>query len=407
MKENIKMALASIFANKMRSLLTTLGIIIGTAAVIAILSIGNGATNTITGQLNNLMGTRIELRVNPSRAQSSDYVNGRDIEKIKELENVTYVSPRNQRGGNVMAGRNTMSAFIEAGTPDLQYTNETGSNDMMHGRFFTQAQHDSGAAVAVIDHAAAKELFYGRTDVVGETIQIGNSSTRQKAMIIGVVKNSVEQFMNVRIGDMEHNPTAFVFVPTGFAEKIWGRSVRADTTVVMLSDKADARAISNDVVNLLEQRHGNRGLSMYSARIVNMSDQFNRIMGLIIGFVAVVAAISLVVGGIGVMNIMLVSVTERTREIGIRKAIGATTGNVMLQFLTESTVLSLIGGLLGMTLGLSAAAVVGMFVGVTPSVTIPTVGLVVGYSLAIGIFFGAYPAKKASKLDPIEALRYD
>jgi putative ABC transport system permease protein len=176
----------------------------------------------------------------------------------------------------------------------------------------------------------------------------------------------------------------------------------------MSDSKDNTESAGNAALNMLINRHGNRDREVYKAdNLLKQIDQINRVLGIFTAFIGAVAAISLLVGGIGVMNIMLVSVTERTREIGIRKAIGARTGNILSQFLTESVIISCFGGIIGLLLGVAGAYLIGSFAGITPSVSPGVVILAILFSSAVGIFFGIYPARKAARLDPIEALRYE
>lgn len=176
----------------------------------------------------------------------------------------------------------------------------------------------------------------------------------------------------------------------------------------MADTKENIELAGNSAINVLKSRHNNRDREVYTAEsLMKQLDQVNEVLGIFTGFISAVAAISLLVGGIGVMNIMLVSVTERTREIGIRKAIGATTNTILLQFLTESVIISLLGGIIGMILGIVAAYGLGSFAGITPVLSITSIIAVIIFSSSVGIFFGIYPARKAAKLDPIEALRYE
>jgi len=178
--------------------------------------------------------------------------------------------------------------------------------------------------------------------------------------------------------------------------------------MIASKDQDKGEEAATKAINILEIRHNNRGRDLYKGEnILKQLDQINKVVDIFTAFIGAVAAISLLVGGIGVMNIMLVSVTERTREIGIRKAIGATTNTILLQFLAEAIIISLLGGVIGMILGIGAAYIIGSFVNITPILSLQSILGVILFSSAVGIFFGIYPARKAAKLDPIEALRYE
>ena len=412
MIENIKMAFNSIFSNKMRSFLTMLGIIIGTAAVIAILAIGNGATSDISTTLDNVIGTTITVSLSEMQAELSDYITLQDIEKIREVDYVRYVSPNISRTAYISSDDRTKLAVIYCGTPDLQYVGQFSNNDILLGTFFTNEHYENAQAVAVVDETTALVLFK-TIDVVGKTIRIGESGAKQNIKIVGVLKSTTSFFgvssdepsnlVDIEAIDMP----LLIYMPITYAEVLFDEDILISSVSIKITDNSEVANVSVSVRQLLEKLHGKRNAGIYHASSFNMSDQINQIMDLVINFIAIVAAISLLVGGIGVMNIMLVSVTERTREIGIRKAIGASTGVVMFQFLTESVVISLFGGFIGFLIGMLFAKILGSSLGIIPSIGINTILLVVSYSLAIGIFFGAYPAKKAANLDPIDALRYE
>ena len=412
MIENIKMAFSSIFSNKMRSFLTMLGIIIGTAAVIAILAIGNGATSDISATLDNVIGTTITVSLSEMQAELSDYITLQDIEKIREVDYVRYVSPNISRSTYISSDDRTKLAVIYCGTPDLQYVGQFSNNDILLGTFFTNEHYENAQAVAVVDETTALVLFK-TIDVVGKTIRIGESGAKQNIKIVGVLKSTTSFFgvssdepsnlVDVEAIDMP----LLIYMPLTYAEVLFDEDILISSVNIKITDNSEVANVSVSVRQLLEKLHGKRNAGIYHASSFNMSDQINQIMDLVINFIAIVAAISLLVGGIGVMNIMLVSVTERTREIGIRKAIGASTGVVMFQFLTESVVISLFGGFIGFLIGMLLANILSSSLGIIPNIGINTILLVVSYSLAIGIFFGAYPAKKAANLDPIDALRYE
>lgn len=394
--ENFKMSLESIKANKMRSFLTMLGIIIGISSVITIVSLGSGGKNSIIGSFEKMGANNINITVNNSNVQGNDYITLKDIEAIKtKVDIVKYISPLIQEKGNVSSQDKSKSANITGGNEDY---NQINNSTILYGRFFNESEVLNGKAVAVIDEKSVKDLF-GYSDAVGKTIKVGAETSKKDVTIIGVVQS---QSMG------PDKDTASIITPITFlqnlypnADKIYSLTLKADT-------KENGTLAGKSSVNILESRHNNKGKDVYKAE--NMMDklsQVDNILNIFTMFIAAVAAISLLVGGIGVMNIMLVSVTERTREIGIRKAIGATTKTILIQFLTESSIVSLIGGILGLTIGFIGSQLIGLIVGVTPTISIMVVIGVILFSSAIGIFFGIYPAKKAASLDPIDALRYE
>jgi putative ABC transport system permease protein len=399
--ENLKMALESIRANKMRSFLTMLGIIIGISSVITIISLGQGGQNTIADEFQKLGSATINIRVDASKAQATDYITLEDIKQIKDkLDSVKYVSPSVSKQGTAVSETKSKRAFISGGTTDLAYTDNV---EILYGRFFNERELEEGRAVAILDESAAKALF-GYSDVVGESIKIGPKTSPKNVTIIGVSKG----FTNPFGGDNGGNMPVFVSVPITFLTDLYSGDVTIDSLTVVATTQDNGESAGNGAKNILEIRHNNRGQEVYKAEnALKQLDQINKVLGIFTAFIGAVAAISLIVGGIGVMNIMLVSVTERTREIGIRKAIGATTSAILVQFLMESVIISLIGGLIGMTFGILGAELIGKIANITPSISVIAVVGAILFSSAVGIFFGIYPARKAAKLDPIDALRYE
>ncbi|WP_208560929.1 ABC transporter permease [Marinilactibacillus kalidii] len=403
-KENLKMALDSIFANKMRSFLTMLGIIIGIASVIAILAVGNGAASEITGTFSELGATTIQLSASDSE-QGGDALTEDDLTVLKEsIDDIRYISSDGQTQGTVSSDDESRQAVISYGSPDLQYVSQAMSANLVSGRYFNQNDYDESADVVVIDEDTA-EALYGRTDVVGENLRVTAAQVPLNLRIVGVLEG--------RFGDMQGSfdtseLPVFVAIPNSTIGNTIPQFSGISSATIQVGATEQIEPVSNQIVRLLELRNNAVGENIYTAtNFLQALDQVDNVLGLFINFIAAVAAIALLVGGIGVMNIMLVSVTERTREIGTRKALGATTNTILTQFLMESIILSLIGGLIGLTLGILLSNVIAGFLDIIPNVTLGSVALVLIFSTAVGVFFGIYPARKAAKLDPIEALRYE
>lgn len=399
--EGIKMAYKSVVANKLRAFLTMLGIIIGISSVITIISLGLGGQEAITAEFMKIGAASLRVGVAGSKAQSTDYITLEDVKYIKEqVEMVKYASPSIQTVGYLINDQEEDRAYISAGSPDLAYINNT---EILYGRYFTEGEYEVGAGVAVVDLHTAESLF-GYGDVVGEELTLRLGGVSKKIKIIGVEKGIDLSFP----GSGHMDRPAMAALPLTFLRSYYSNGLKIDTLTVVANSQELTEGVATAVINVLEARHHNRGKDLYHAEnTMSILDQINNVLGIFTAFIGAVAAISLVVGGIGVMNIMLVSVTERTREIGIRKAIGATTRSILVQFLIEAMLISLIGGIIGMLLGILGADFIGELAGISPVISPWAVIGAIGFSSLVGIFFGIYPARKAAALDPIEALRYE
>jgi putative ABC transport system permease protein len=399
--ESFKMAISSIQSNKMRSFLTMLGIIIGISSVITIVSLGKGGQNYITEQFAKIGANTVTITLDASKVeQSSDYFTLDDVNQIKNrVDTVKYISPTVSKSGIVRTDIKTKNAQITGVNTDYGLISDV---EIVYGRFINDREVEEGKAVAVIDQTTATALF-GTDDAVGKSFKLGPADSSKSAIVVGVSKSS-SLFSR---GGSDNMPV-FVTVPVTFLQTIYPTDFNISTISITSTSQATSEQAGNEALRIVQNRHDNKTANLYQAdNSFKQLDTINQVLGTFTAFIGAVAAISLLVGGIGVMNIMLVSVTERTREIGIRKAIGATTNAILFQFLTESVILSLIGGLIGMTLGIIAAQLIGSFVSITPSVSILVVLEAILFSSAVGIFFGIYPARQAAKLNPIDALRYE
>jgi len=408
-QENIRIAAYSIRTNLMRSLLTMLGIIIGVCSVIAIITVGDGGKDYIIKMLEDLNSSVVTIRV--SSRTKADYVNKDDIERIKAIKEVKYVSPVGYGIGSCASDYEVADiALAITGNVDLQYVmNMT----VLDGRFFNEEEFDSSAKVCLIPDIGAAALF-GSTDCLGEyvTFNLNNQSVNLK--IIGITSASLASgsSSSSMMGGTSLSPTdeaaVALIVPSTVTDQMQGLQGAYDTVYIMAEDPKLTDTVGNVAANILYSRHNNFGSEAYT--VTNMAsyiDLFDSVVSILTTFIAGVSGISLVVGGIGVMNIMLVSVTERTREIGIRKALGAKTRTILYQFLTESIILCMIGGLVGLLIGVIGAYAIANYMDIPISLKFSTVALALGFSSAIGIFFGIYPARRAAKMQPIEALRRD
>lgn len=405
--EYIKIAFMNIKSNKGRSILTMLGIIIGISSVIMIISIGNTIKASVNDGLNSIAGGQIYL-YSYGENEEGIYVEftQEDMELLQQqVKHIKAVTPQYGFWGQVTGRKGTFEGSVTAGNSGLQYAK---SESIVKGRYFTDNDYYAAKKVCVMDENSANQLF-GNTNVVGMTVEIAIWNEAEEYTIIGIRENPASSLITMVEGESLNLEVPFSSVVSSL-----GIYIDSFSDILIVSDSAEyATQVAKDSVRFFENRYNVRGKN--AIQVQNFSDimsEITSILDYITIFVVLVAAISLLVGGIGVMNIMLVSVTERTREIGIRKALGARTGSILLQFLSESAIISLIGGIIGIILGIAGAAGVCAFIGsmigeVTLRIEPATVLGASIFSTAVGIFFGIYPAKKAAKLSPIEALRHE
>ncbi|RPJ51830.1 MAG: FtsX-like permease family protein [Chloroflexi bacterium] len=399
-------ALESLSANKTRSALTILGIVIGVAAVIAMLAVGTGAQNTITGTISGI-GTNLlfvfsgnmqeEVR-NPKPLTVSD---AQAIADEFQAPSVAAVAPLIQGSREVTFGREKKTTSVNGVTPEYERVRNI---NLLEGSFITDEHILGRASVVLIGTDVADKLFGHREGVVGETVRIEGQPFR----VIGVLAP--------RGGSSFGSQDDIALIPFSTAQTRLIRRTRdrVDLILVEATTADNVKLATDEVTQILRQRHRS-AIGVDDFTVFSQEDfvaTARTVTGVLTIFLGGIAAISLLVGGIGIMNIMLVSVTERTREIGLRKAIGARRRDILIQFLTESSLLSLIGGLIGIGLGWLIAYVVGLVAkangtDLTPAVGLDAILLATLFSTAVGLFFGIYPANRAANLEPVEALRYE
>lgn len=414
LKENIRIALSSIRSNKMRSFLTMLGIIIGVASVIAIVSIGNSGKDFIITKINEAGGQSLTISVKSRNSDGKYNIAGltdEDIETVKSIDLVQYVSPLMTAVGT-MQTETVPDGMASVRAANADYSNMLGL-EITHGRFYSQEEYDSLAKVCLMTESAARS-FFNSDNPVGQTVDLVLNEQLFTLKVIGVVKDEESTLFSSddMQGMMESYGMSFdfgkigiIYIPATILMEIYGYS-DYESVAVVAYDVNDLDRVGEIAVGMLNARHNVTDDSVYKAtNMATLVDILDAVIDIFTIFISAVGAISLVVGGIGVMNIMLVSVTERTREIGIRKALGARTSTILVQFLTESVILCLIGGLIGMAVGFGLSAGVSALMGAPVVFEFSTILIAVGFSSAVGIFFGIYPARKAAKLPPIEALR--
>ena len=401
--EYIKIALMNIKSNKGRSILTMLGIIIGISSVIMVISVGNGVRGQVNSELEGIGSGQIAFYVDNTRKDTTVTFNQSDFDAIQDqIEHVKGVTPSYGAWGTAEGPKGDFDINLSGGTVGLQYASK---DPIIKGKYFTQNDYDAANNVCVITESRAVALF-GTTDVVGMSFDATFWGITQEMRIIGIRKDNASTLINMMNGGMNYIQAE---VPITFMANKLGYYTDEITQFYVIADSTEyCTEVAAKVMALLESRHNVRGENQIMTQsFADVSSQFDTILGFITIFISFVAAISLLVGGIGVMNIMLVSVTERTREIGIRKALGARTGSVLLQFLAEAGIITLLGGIIGIILGVLGAVGVGAVAGIKASINLSTVLFASLFSCGVGIFFGIYPARKAAKLSPIEALRHE
>ncbi len=402
--ESFQMALTSLYANKMRSLLTMLGIIIGVAAVIALVSVGMGVRSNVTSSIASL-GSNM-LIISPGATQKGGVRGAAGSRKTlkyddakaiaQKIKNINYVSPTVSSSYQVVYGNNNWNTSVQGVTPELL---SIRSLTISNGSFITENDLSKRQRVAVIGTTVAENLFEDQNPV-GQNIRINN----QPFKVVGLLQSKGQSSMGQDQDDM-------IYIPlTTAMERVLGITY-VQSINVEVSDASKMDQVQDEIETLLRQRHhltqAHKEDDFTVRNLTSLMETVQQSTSMLTLLLGAIAGISLLVGGIGIMNIMMVSVTERTREIGIRKALGATFLNIMTQFLIESMVIGIIGGIIGIGVGCATSKIIAQVAGFTTVITPAPILISFLFSVGIGLFFGIYPARKAARLDPIEALRYE
>ena len=425
-KENLVLALESLRSNKMRAFLTMLGIIIGIASVIAIISVGDSLSSSITTEMQGI-GTnnfRINVREKDSNvgnprdpranimgssasAEDEDLITPEMLEAFQEQfkDQVAAISLTESVGsGQVKDERLYANVAVSGVNPGYLQVNNV---ELLSGRFINDRDTAGRKSVAIVSDKLVNNIFGNSVNPIGQEIKFYEASEIKTYIIVGVYKHSESAMFIGASSSSEKDTQTSMYIPVTLAKQ--NKTIKNYSNATIMSNtNVDADQFTKDIKEFFAKYYEKN--PKWEVSTINMASQIemaSSMLSTISLAIAIIAAISLLVGGIGVMNIMLVSVTERTREIGTRKALGAKNFHIRMQFITEAMIIALVGGLIGLVLGLLLGMLGSKLLGAAPSFSIPTILLTVTFSMAIGVFFGYYPANKAAQLDPIDALRYE
>ena len=405
--ENMKMALSSLRANKLRSILTMLGIIIGIGSVISIVSIGDTMRKMFSDLYKNVGVTQAAIMINPYMDQEeirdSDFFTMDELYKMKEVfgNRLDYVDNMSSGSIDIKNGLNRLKTNIEGVDSPYQKLQPV---QILNGRYISANDVEERRAVIMISETTALKL-YGTVNVTGKQFRSDIMGENREFSIIGVYRKDISPIQKLLMGSNDKNGEGIVPWTLFSPESSEFSMIRYYGKTGM--SEQEMKQLNTEIKAYFSKIKNRQPSDWYISSVQDEMKQVDGVMGGISAAVGGIAAISLLVGGIGIMNIMLVSVTERTREIGIRKALGASTGDILVQFLTESALLSALGGLIGVLLAMGlvslGATAFGLSVVIRPGIIL----VAVLFSAIVGIFFGIYPANKAAKEDPIVALRYE
>lgn len=410
-KENIKLAIAGLKSNKMRSLLTMLGII-GISSVIAIVSIGDSMTSALNDTFSQFGANNISVRIMPKEdnwnvnVEDSDLISEEQIDDIKstfksKIEGVSFEA--SYMNGSVKKGYDYANVSITGVNEEYSKVNNV---KISKGRFISRDDVKGKKKTAVVSDKLVKKIFKNNENPLGKEIKVNLPESVESYYIVGVYKYEVSAFENLMMSSEKDVRTEMYTTVTSVKDNASKKNY--SYLVILPKSGIQSRDFSKTLNEYFKKLYKqNKKVYAVAEAYENQAESMTKMLSIVSVAISVIAAISLLVGGIGVMNIMLVSVTERTREIGTRKALGARNYHIQLQFITEAVIICAIGGMIGIGLGVGSGAIVSSVLGTPLSISFKTIIISFVFSMSIGVFFGFYPARKAAKLDPIEALRYE
>lgn len=418
--ENIMLAISGLWANKMRALLTMLGIIIGIGSVIGIMTVGDSMQSSMTSNMQSMGASNITVSLTQKsdadvreggatlmfRRQSwsdEDLLTDSMIDDYLKYygDQVEAIGLSESLGSKKIEEDDNITVSLTGGNAAYQTVQDV---KIQRGRFFTDEDVENERTVAVVSDVLCENLF-GRVDPIGKTVSVTVGTKVHTFHIIGTYEY---QDMGIALGSTDAIPETAMYIPISVAKSINHSAAGYSSFTVVGKANADAQALLQNTKDFFASYYTrNNSYTATATSLESLMEMMQEMMGTVSLAIAVIAGISLLVGGIGVMNIMLVSITERTREIGTRKALGATNNSIRIQFIVESVIICLIGGVIGIAVGAGLGSFGANLLGYAATPSISAIVTAVSFSMAIGVFFGYYPANKAAKLDPIEALRYE
>lgn len=424
--ENVRLALSSLKANKMRALLTMLGIIIGISSVIAIMTVGNSISSSVSSELGNMGAANINVYITRKNPQKDDTEEGLDFGETSVSMNITdddmitkemiqtlaeeypddiYAIGINNSVGSGQVKMGPLYANVSVSGASLG-SFIADDIKLLEGRYFTEREFQDGQQVGIVSDKFVNNLFGGdQTKAIGSIVNVSLGEKEYQFTVVGVYEYVSNNFMFSMTPEKDIETSFYIPVQTSIDMR---HREGFSYFTIMAKSGVDTNAFAGKVQRFFESYyHSNRSVTVEAMSMASMVETMTSILDKITMAISLIAAIALLVGGIGVMNIMLVSITERTREIGTRKALGAPNSSIRLQFIVEAVVICLIGGAIGVSLGISGGILLTKLMKYPAT---PSLSSVIGsllFSMAIGVFFGYYPANKAAKMDPIEALRYE